>query len=150
MPRMRGAVPPPAPVTEIPEPTDQPSSWKKRWDSIWGKLKRTNKTENKPTETTAEDTTDSSDKGGLARRSWNAVRDRIQLWKYNRELIKNAEGKELLGDKIQIKKIEFFDGENGQSSVNITFNDTVEIFNETTPSKNISSPSYSYSDEMRQ
>jgi hypothetical protein len=150
MSRMWGAVPPPAPVAETPKPAAQPSSWKKRWDSIWSKLKRTNKTENKPTETTAEDATDSSDKGGLARRSWNAVRDRIQLWKYNRELIKNAEGKELLGDKIRIKKIEFFDGENGQSSVSVTLNTSVDIVWDAKSSKILSSQPYTYSDEMRQ
>lgn len=85
----------------------------------------------------------------LLKKAWSAVREKIDTWQYSRETIKNVEGKELLGDNIRIKKIEFFDEENNQSYVTVTLSDTVDLFTNNEQTKILSSPHYEYSDEMR-
>lgn len=85
----------------------------------------------------------------MLKKAWSAVRGKIDEWQYSREIIKNVEGKELLGDKIRIKKIEFFDEENGQSSVTVTLSDTVDLFTSNEQTKILSSPHYEYTDEMK-
>lgn len=101
------------------------------------------------TDDSSPDDSQSEKEPWLFKKAWSAVRGKIDRWQYSRETIKNVEGKELLGDNIRIKKIEFFDEENDRSSVTVTLSDTVDLFTSNEQTKILSSPHYEYSDEMK-